>query len=191
MKSYIENIKKESGMAYIPPHTVSKPELLVDQRDAKFRNLVHETLAFSTRIQSVRSYFAERLGLTDTGYSILITLAHLGENKDIGVRTIADHLHLTGAFVTNEINKLVQQGLLEKHNHPDDGRRVILRLTPTGKQALETLSPIQRQVNDALFDTLNRDEFLVLVDLMSRLVKCGDEALALVAYLSERDQKRA
>lgn len=36
-------------------------------------------------------------------------------------------MHLSGAFVTIEVNKLVFAGLVDKQRHTDDRRRVVLR----------------------------------------------------------------
>jgi DNA-binding MarR family transcriptional regulator len=176
---------------YRPPLTASRPELLDGGNDETFRKLIHETLAFATRIQEIRGRFAELLGLSDTGYSILIAVAHLGTDTDIGINGIADYLHLTGAFVTNEVAKLVNRQLLDKKDDPNDRRRVILTITTKGKQALEQLAPTQTKVNDILFETLSAAEFKAQVKIMTRMVGCGDRALALLDYLAVQDRQRA
>jgi len=47
----------------------------------------------------------------------------------MGINALADRLRLSGAFITNEVNKLVSDGLIEKSTHPSDGRRVQLAVT--------------------------------------------------------------
>jgi DNA-binding MarR family transcriptional regulator len=54
---------------------------------------------------------------------ILIAVAHSTLDEPMGINQIAARLHLR-AFVTNEVNKLVSDGLIEKSAHPSDGRRV-------------------------------------------------------------------
>ena len=58
-----------------------------------------------------------------------------------------------------------------------------LTVSPEGRRRLEQLAPVQRQVNDAEFDCLSRDEFTTLVDLVDRLIVSGDRAVALQRYL--------
>lgn len=164
------------------PATVSRPALLIDGSDKVFRQMVHDTLAFTARIQEVRSRFGQFLGLPGTQYTILMAIAHR-QDEGVGVNAIADHLHLSGAFVTTEINKLVAAGLVEKQAHPNDRRRVLLRITDTARDRLAKLSPIQMQGNDALFDCLDANAFQSLRTIMAQLVICGDNALRLLDYL--------
>lgn len=164
------------------PKTVSRPAMLVNGSDKVFRQMVYDTLAFAARIQEVRSRFGEFIGLPGTQYSILMAIAHQ-QDEGIGVNAIAEHLHLSGAFVTTEINKLVLAGLVEKREHPSDRRRVLLRITEGARARLRELSPVQIQGNDALFDCLDETAFETLRTLMANLVVCGDNALRLLDYL--------
>jgi DNA-binding MarR family transcriptional regulator len=125
------------------PRTVSRPSLLENNSDKVFRQMVYDTLAFAARIQEVRSRF---ISLPGAQYSVLMAIAHQ-QDEGIGVNAIAEHLHLSGAFVTTEINKLVLAGLVEKREHPSDRRRVLLRITERARERLRELSPIQVQGN--------------------------------------------
>ncbi len=88
--------------------TVTRPELLVEGSDRAFRQFVHDTLAFSARLQQVRGQLGQVIGLSGTQYTVLIAIAHLrGMDERVGVNLVADHLHFSGAFTTIEINKLV------------------------------------------------------------------------------------
>src|SRR5258707_4462608 len=66
--------------------TVSRPALLVDGSDRSFRQLVHDMLAFSARIQEVRGRLGSVIGLSGTQYTVLIAIAHLRlQNEEVGV----------------------------------------------------------------------------------------------------------
>ena len=58
-----------------------------------------------------------------------IHVAFLGELSSLIRNQLTDRLRLSGAFITNEVNKLVSDGLIEKSTHPSDGRRVQLAVT--------------------------------------------------------------
>ncbi len=164
--------------------TVSKPELLVDGDDAAFRSFIHDFLAFSQMLTDIRAGFGEHLGLTGIQYTILISVSHLQGRQGIGVNAIAEHLHVSGAFITTEVAKLVKAGLISKRINAKDKRRVLLRITAEGRKMLTRLLPVQAPVNDALFDALSAEEFGLLRSMMARLVPCAARSLSLQAYLT-------
>jgi hypothetical protein len=92
-------------------------------------------------------------------------------------------LHLSGAFITNEVNKLVSDDLIAKSEHPSDGRRVQLSVTDEGISRLTRLAAFQRPINDALFETLTREEFKMLSKLLSRLAANGDRAVKMAEHI--------
>lgn len=100
----------------------------------------------------------------------------------MGINQLAARLRLSGAFITNEVNKLVSAGLIEKSAHPSDGRRVQLTVTGQGFSLLTRLAAFQRPVNDALFGMLTRDEFRLLSQLLARLAADGDRAVTLAEH---------
>jgi DNA-binding MarR family transcriptional regulator len=165
--------------------TVSRPELLVDGSDQQFRRLVHGLFAFLARHQTLREGHAAVVGLAGVEYTILISIRHLSALGDVHVRAVADHLHLSGAFVTTVTNKLMTKGLIRKASHPHDRRRLSLTVTAHGAELLERLAPSQMRVNDVQFGSLNAKEFHLLLELVQRLVDSSDRAVALQRYLSE------
>jgi DNA-binding MarR family transcriptional regulator len=164
--------------------TVSKPELLVDGDDAAFRSFIHDFLAISQMLTEIRAGFGEHIGLTGIQYTILISISHLQGRNGIGVNAIAEHLHVSGAFITTEVAKLVRGGLVSKRINAKDKRRVLLRVTAEGRKLLNTLVSLQAPVNDALFDTITAEEFGPLRSMMARLVPCAARSLSLLAYLT-------
>ncbi len=164
--------------------TVTSPALLVDGSDQAFRTFVHRLLAFSARLEAVRSGFGSIIGLTGIQYTTLISIAHLQDGERVGVTRIAEDLGLTGSFVTLVSGQLVKLGLVEKQPDPEDRRRVRLRVTEKGMALLAELAPAQSEVNDLLFRPLDREMFQELSALMGKLISSGDEAVALVDYLA-------
>ena len=163
--------------------TVSRPQLLVDGSDFALRQFLHDTLAFSARLQAVRGHFGAVIGLSGTQYTVLIAIAHLSSTtKKVGVNQVADHLHFSGAFITIEINKLVSGGLVEKEVDVVDRRRVVLTITPKARTLLDGLAPMQRPVNDMLFRDLSAADFENTRLLMSRMVTAANDAIRLLDY---------
>ncbi len=173
--------------------TASKPELLDKDGDRTLRALLYDFFAFGRSLEAARAKFAGYAGLSPTQYLILIAITHFKSDEPMGINQLADWLRLSGAFVTNEVNKLVSDGLIEKNAHPSDGRRVQLAVTEHGVNSLARLAALQRPINDALFGMLTREEFKQLSQLLSRLAANGDLAVKLAEHVEanlELEQQR-
>ncbi len=167
------------------PLTISRPDMLVNGSDRHFRRLVHGLFGFLARHEAVRSGHAARIGLAGIEYTTLISIRHLdAEEGDVNVNRVAEHLHLSGAFVTTITNKLLKRGLIHKSIDPADRRRVKLQVSEKGDALLAELAPVQRQVNDVQFGCLSQGEFLQLLDTVERLIASGENAVRLQAYLA-------
>lgn len=168
-----------------PPLTVSRAALLADGSDALFRSFLHNLLAFSSRVETIRYAFGKLVGLSGVRYSVLISIFHLEGEEGVAVGDVAAHLHLGLATLTVETNTLAEQELIVKQNDPRDRRRVLLRLTPRGVSLIEDLAPVQRQVNDELFRALSKVDFERVSDLLERLIPCGDRAVSVVREIAD------
>lgn len=167
------------------PLTASRAALLIDGSDTEFRELVHDMLAFAAAIQEVRNRLGGLIGLSGTQYSILMSIARLsGKEPELGVATLAEHLHLSGAFVTIEVNKLVAAGLVSKTTNPGDRRRVLLAVTPEAEQRLAELTRVQAPANDTLFGPLSASEFRTMRSVVAKLAGTGERTLKLIDYLA-------
>jgi DNA-binding MarR family transcriptional regulator len=150
-----------------------------------FRHMLQDTLAFAQQIQEIRNSLGAAIGLSGTQYTILATVAHGQDAPDgLGINQVATRLHLSGAFVTNEVNKLAAQALVTKQVNPEDRRRVLVRTTKKGEALLKELLNLQRPVNDALFDGLSHSDFQRLRALMAKLVVSGEKSLNLINFLA-------
>jgi MarR family transcriptional regulator, organic hydroperoxide resistance regulator len=169
------------------PLTVSRPELLNDGTDRDFRRMVHNIFAFMARHEAVRDGHARYIGLAGVEYTILISIGHLGVDGDVNVKTVADHLHMSGAFVTTVTSKLQSLGLVEKTQDSTDRRRISLAVTDKAKELLRRLAPYQREINDVEFSSLTKEKFQILSEILEDLIAGGDRAVALQRYKSSID----
>lgn len=174
--------KSDKKTASKVPLTVSRPELLINNSDNAFREMIHRSLAFAVRLEAVRDGFAKYIGLTGIQYTILISIAHLDTEEPVGVSVLAKHLSLSGTFVTTEIRKLVSSGLVNKQSSKEDRRRVTLKLTDKAKDLLIELAEIQSEVNDIHFSPLSREEFELFSEQMKKLSKSTERALVVLQH---------
>jgi DNA-binding MarR family transcriptional regulator len=166
------------------PLTISRPELLNNGTDRDFRRLVHNIFAFMARHETIRDGHARQIGLAGIEYTILISIGHLGLDGDVNVKTVADHLHMSGAFVTTVTSKLQTMGLIEKTQDSADRRRIALAVTDKGKALLRQLAPYQSEINDVEFAPLSKEQFHALLKILEDLIASSDKAVALQQYKS-------
>ncbi len=162
--------------------TITAEAMLRDGSDTAYRQFVQDCLAFSARLNSVRDGYARIMGVTGAQYMIMISIAHLGKKGDVSVSDIASHLHQSNSFVTNETNKLVKEGLVEKQKDEIDRRRTKLFITPEGWQRFEQLSSIQPEVNNIHFGCLTAETFDQIRTIMPQLITSTDRALSLLRH---------
>lgn len=174
----------DSVEAHVHLLTVSRPELLRDGSDQAFRAMVHDVLGFAARIQQVRNRFGGLLSLSGSQYTVLVALSQLQGQDGVGVNTLAEHLHLSGAFVTIEVNKLVAGGFVRKEVNTSDRRRVRLTITPYARKQLNAITPVLRPANDILFGELTSDDFERFRRILPALVTSADQALRTLDYLA-------
>jgi DNA-binding MarR family transcriptional regulator len=181
---YWQQVQIDDGRAAVPDAllTASKPELLDEDGDRTLRGLLYDFFAFGHSLEAARAKFASHVGLSPTQYLILIAIKNSTLDEPMGINQLANRLRLSGTFITNEVNKLVSDGLIEKIAHPSDGRRVQLTVTGQGFSLLTRLAILQRPVNDALFGMLTREEFKLLSQLLARLAADSDRAVMFAEY---------
>ncbi|WP_151448915.1 MarR family winged helix-turn-helix transcriptional regulator [Lacisediminimonas profundi] len=164
--------KKSSERTFTLLPTVSKPELLDEDgtSDRNFRQFLYDFSSLANYLASARAYLAERLGVTSPQYNILMIIAQYQGASGVSGSDVAQHMHVTTAFITSEVRKLEAAGLVEKRPNPNDGRSVLLRLTPAAKKSVERIAPERLFVNDQLFRALSGEDFRHLASTVASLI---------------------
>jgi MarR family transcriptional regulator, organic hydroperoxide resistance regulator len=155
-----------------------------DESREIFRQFIHNTTAFGTRMQAIRKALGRAIGLTATQYTILVAIARRERKGGVGLNAIAERLHFTPAFATIEVNKLVAAGLVTKRENPEDRRRVLLAITPKARDLLRSLRTIQEPANAILAEGLSPEDVDVLRGKMLQLVNNTSRALQLIEFLT-------
>ena len=173
--------------------TVSIEALLDDDgSDARFRQLIYDLLSISTQMQAVRAAIGRLIGLTGAQYSVLMAVSHLARmGEPVTVSRLAEHLHVSGTFITAEARKLAALGLIEKGANPIDGRSVLLQLTQSGDAKLREVTPIVRRLNDEIFRNFDQGAFEAVAPRIADLALTFGDALALTEQLERSRRRRA
>src|SRR5574342_1161322 len=107
--------------------------------------------------RSMRSWkqFARNAGLSMSQYSILMQLHHHGS---CSISDISERFDTTSAAASQIADKLVQAGLLERAEDPEDRRAKLLTLSPKGQELVENGIGVRFGWVDDLADHLSPEE---------------------------------
>ncbi len=89
---------------------------------------------FMGRSMRELSAFMRNFGLSMPQVSLLSRLYYQGQ---CGVTDIADHLAVTSPAASQMVERLVQQGLLERNEDPIDRRAKQIALSPAGRELIQ------------------------------------------------------
>ena len=107
-------------------------------------------------------------GLTWTGWVVLWVIWIWGE---IESRHVAAEAGVSKGTLTGVQKTLVAKGLVDRSVHPDDGRRVLLALSPEGERLMAELFPEFNAVEAWVTIDLDDDGKLALARSLRTLVK--------------------
>lgn len=168
---------RSTDEAEFPPMTVTNPALLVDGSDAAFRDFLGSLLNVGSQVHELRSFIAKHLGVSEPQYRLILAIAQLQKVDGVSVSVVAERLWVSTNFVTMEVRKLQAIGWVEKRQNPEDGRSVLLILTPSGRAAFMEVVSIIQLINDTMFEGLTLEELEVMSRISKKLVQQGRRAL--------------
>jgi MarR family transcriptional regulator, organic hydroperoxide resistance regulator len=153
------------------PLSVTRPEILIDGSDREFRRLIHRMLIGQARLDVVRECIAERIGVSGTQYTMLMSVLHLQGAAGVSITALADYLEVTGPHVTGIVGKLVAGGFVRKAVNPKDRRGVLVKLTPAGRKKLLQAFAFISAVNDRLFEGVGREEYRAVASFNAKFIR--------------------
>lgn len=171
--------------------TVTQRALIAGRTDDDFRTMMHNLLSVSQRLQANRRSHARMLGMSGIQYTVLTAIAHLQKTDGVSVNAVARHLHLSPSFVTMEVAKMVALDVVDKAQDSTDKRRVQLTVSRRGWALLDQIIPIQRPVNDALFEGLTREDFVAFCRMIALIADNAERATALLELLKHSHPRAA
>jgi MarR family transcriptional regulator, organic hydroperoxide resistance regulator len=107
-------------------------------------------------------------GLSWTGFTALWVLWIWGPQE---ARHLADECGVTKGTLTGVVGTLESKGLLRRSTHPDDGRLVLVELTPRGLSTIKRLFPLFNKHESAVVSTLTESEQQQLASLLRKVLR--------------------
>jgi DNA-binding MarR family transcriptional regulator len=162
------------------PLTATRRALLPGASDHAFRKLLYDMFTVGNRMEEIRRRLGARIGLSGPQFTMMMAIAELEGAGGVSVGRVAEYLHVAQAFITVESGKLARAGFVEKKSDAADRRLSLLRISRKGTNALGSLFPLLRQINDVSFDLAPRKRFEVLCAAFEQLVDSSQRALMLL-----------
>ena len=129
------------------------------------------------------------LSLSSAEYSVLLTVWYLERGNDLTLRAIADHLHVAAAYVTVEVARLVDKGLLTKRPDALDRRAVGVELTASARGMLALLAPMLKEVNKSLLAGVPLHELDPVHRFFRAIIANGYDAISTARRFKAADNK--
>ncbi|HRC62149.1 MAG: MarR family transcriptional regulator [Dehalococcoidia bacterium] len=149
--------------------------------------LIKETAVLfgrSTRlVDPMRLRMWEEQGIT---FPQLRILFRVRMHPDIDLRTLADGLAISPSAASQQVDKLVERGLLWRTEDPQDRRRLRLQLTPQAEEAVGEYSRTVTEYISAILARLSQKDLKELHRLLGTLEELNSPPPPLPSSVSGR-----
>ncbi|WP_374213877.1 MarR family winged helix-turn-helix transcriptional regulator [Streptomyces sp. A3M-1-3] len=107
--------------------------------------LQHQVAVFARRAEQTRlgGVGQVRNSMDRAAY---LLLNRLDQDGPMGVKALAAGMGIDSSTVTRQVAPLVDTGLVKRTSHPEDGRAVVLQLSPRGLARLEEVRSSRREL---------------------------------------------
>jgi len=136
------------------------------EKDPKYPDSMGRLLSFSSR--AVNALTAELLAEHDLTVPQWIALSALWRQDGLTVTAIARYTKAKVPAASRLIDRMVEQGLLERRNREGDRRVVEIWLTPKA-QSMSGLVNLFRDVNERILDGFSDQEIEQTADYLERM----------------------
>lgn len=116
--------------------------------------------------------FMDQADLSPSQVGTLMWLYHSGR---CGVSDIGEHLGITAAASSQMVERLVQQGLLERSEDPNDRRFKQVTLTQAGKSLVESGIEARQKWMERLTSTLTTEQQQMIVAALTLLTEAAQQ----------------
>ena len=115
-----------------------------------------------------RATFA-RHDLDPAAFDVLATLRRSGDPYALTPGDLMHSAMVTSGAITQRVDRLQARGLVRRGPHPDDGRVVLVSLTPSGLTLVDRVLPEHLATEERLLAGLTRRQRDTLADLLRTL----------------------
>jgi DNA-binding MarR family transcriptional regulator len=132
---------------------------------------VARLLNVATRIQGRLATFAAGYGLSIPEADVVFTLRRAGAPHRLSPSAIAEALLVPSGTMTNRLDRLEGQGLIERLPHPTDRRSMEVQLTDRGRELVDEAVTAHVANEQRMLAPLSERERATLDRLTSKLLR--------------------
>ncbi len=115
-------------------------------------------------------------GLEHWSFDVMAALRRAGPPYELSPGALLRRTLVTSGAMTNRVDRLEAAGLVTRRGDPDDGRGIIVRLTPAGRRVVDKCLSELLAREEELLAGLSRRQRLELAGLLKRLLVPLDES---------------
>ncbi len=109
-------------------------------------------------------------GLTRASWDVLASLRRTGPPHRLSPTQLYHALMRTSGAMTHRLSALQHRGLIKRAPDPQDGRGLLVELTPKGLKIVDHVAPAHLAGERALLAALSTDEQAQLIGLLRKLL---------------------
>ena len=135
--------------------------------NGRTRALQHQVAVFARRAEQTRlgGVGQARNSMDRAAY---LLLNRLDQEGPMGVKALAEGMGIDSSTVTRQVAPLVDTGLVKRTSHPEDGRAVVLQLSPRGQGRLEEVRSSRRELMAQVTEGWTEEERAAFCALLTR-----------------------
>jgi len=118
-------------------------------------------------------YKRSQTKLSDADIMVMFCVAFCDTNQRLMLTDVAKTLRVTLPAVTHKVNDLVAKKYVEKETSNKDLRVTYIRLTPAGKQFVESIRDEYYQPLKALVDHIGEEDTKNLMRILDKISEMG------------------
>jgi DNA-binding MarR family transcriptional regulator len=143
-------------------------DMTTDFQSGVLDALQHQVAVFARRAEQTRlgGVGQVRNSMDRAAY---LLLNRLDQEGPMGVKALAAGMGVDSSTVTRQVAPLVDTGLVRRTSHPEDGRAVVLQLSPRGLARLEEVRSSRRELMRQVTEHWTGEERNSFTTLLTRL----------------------
>ncbi|RMG75995.1 MAG: MarR family transcriptional regulator [Bacteroidetes bacterium] len=138
-------------------------------------NLEYQLARLAWAFRHHREHMRKHYKVSPQELELIEFIVHRGPGK---MREVADHFQMKLSTLTSVVNKAEQRKLLRRKPSPDDGRVVLLGITPQGKKVYDAHTALLREAIRRIageLDPATFERFLAGIETFNHLSLAEEE----------------
>lgn len=166
---------------------ISQWESTLPQLDASSMKIFGRMLRLIKHLDKKRSLALEEFGLHEGEFDVLATLRRAGHPCCLSPTQLYKALLVTSGAMTNRLNRLEQEGWIERIPDPGDKRSMLVSLTSKGQQQIESALSVHISTQEEILSNLSAVQRCELEALLKTLLLTfPEEATEAVKHQQDR-----